>query len=650
MRLIKRLIVLAALCGSQLVCAQTPYFLRTEFRNANSNWIFGRTDNTNGDSALHLDFRTDPPTVSHKQLWLPLTRSGTRSATLTVSDPADGTLLFYTEGLHVRNRKQEIMPNGTGLKGDDYLLNGYYRLSMHQGFCAVPVPGSSTRYYLFNLTHAGTNTTPAKGKLYYSIVDMTMDNGYGDVDPSYKNIPLDTAAQSAFGEAIIAIPGDNCDVWLLTYDRGVVGYKAFHITDQGIHPIPVISPSVSGLGVSDMMQGKFALSSNRKMISMAYNFNAAIIGYPRRGCIIAKFDVATGSVFDEMIIESVEGGSCSAFSPDDTKLYLGSRRPGNGRLILSQYDISVYNPVVIAQSRYIIDSTGSYGDAIRRWGNQLITAGIGDNVALIQQPNRNRQACEFRKYFFSAVGVTSPDTVVYSMGLGNDVILPLPPQTYYRVRDTFECRIDADTGIWLTADPGGVNYVWENGQAGPDRKVTGPGSYWVNYMKGCHTFFDTFYVRESAYARPEILVDGVRLYVRNDYAGYQWFRDGALIGGATSFEYYVTKNAGYHVAVLTQEGCHDQSSVYTVTNLGMGDHPSSPEIRVYPNPSSHLVHIEAPGTITWRLLAVDGRVVRSGADRKKTLNVQDLAKGLYMLEVRDGDDGRLLKREKLLKE
>ena len=35
----------------------------------------------------------------------------------TVSDPATGELLFYTDGITVWNRLHEVMPNGTGLFG-----------------------------------------------------------------------------------------------------------------------------------------------------------------------------------------------------------------------------------------------------------------------------------------------------------------------------------------------------------------------------------------------------------------------------------------------------------------------------------------------------------------------------------------------------
>ncbi len=636
--------------------AQTPYYMRPEFRNANSNWIFGRSMSPPAppgspaspveDSAQHINFNTTPPTISRKLFWVPLARPGTRQATVTVSDRENGNLLFYTEGLHVYNRKQEIMPNGSGLLGDNHIMEGrYYRLGMHQGFCAVPVFDNRDRYYLFNLTHAGTNTIPAPSKLYYNIVDMSLDGGYGDV---YKNIPLDTFQQTMFGEAIAAIPGDNCDVWLLLYDRGIMGYKAFHITDQGINPVPVISSSITGLRIFDMMQGRLAFSPDRKMIAMAYNYNAAIIGYPIRGGVVAKFDVATGLVSDEILIETDEGGSAAAFSPDNSKLYFASRTPVNGRLRLSQYDLSDYNVAAIRQSRYILDSTTGNYDDIRRRDDRLLVAGIGDRIGVIMHPDRKGAACDLRHNYFAVAGIVTNDTTINTMSLGNDVVFPLPPATFQvKALDTFICRVDKNTGLLLQAAQGGVDYVWDNGQTVTSRNVTGQGTYWVRYDKGCNTYVDTFTIRESAYPPPVIMVDGNRLYTSDDYELYQWFRNDTLIGNSNSYEFIAEHNANYHVVVRHKDGCTEHSGKYIVNNLSITDADVT-AISVYPNPASDMVYIQAPGSVRWLLRTIDGRLLLQSAVTT-SLSLKEVPRGVYMLEVWNENDSSPLKVVRLIK-
>ncbi len=646
-------LVVFIMCSVGRAEAQMPYYMRSDFRNANSNWIFGRSMPPPGspaspvrDSAQHINFNTTPPTVSRKLFWVPLARPGTRQATVTVSDREDGHLLFYTEGIHVYNRKQEIMPNGSGLLGDDYRIDGpYYRLGMHQGFCAVPDFVNRDRYYLFNLTHAGTNTIPARSKLYYNIVDMSLDGGYGDV---YKNIPLDTFQQTMFGEAITAIPGDNCDVWVLLYDRGILAYKAFHITDQGIHPAPVISPSITGLSINDMMQGRLVFSPDRKMIAMGYNYNGAIIGYPIRGGLVARFDPATGIVSDEILVETYEGGSAVAFSPDNSKLYLSSRTP-NGRLRLWQFDLSDYNVFSIRQSKYPVDTVMGIYDDIRRRDDKLIVAGIGDRVGVIMQPDLKGAACDFRDNYFSIAGIVTNDTFIETMSLGNDVIFPLPPQTFEaNVLDTFICRVDKNTGLSLHAAAGGVDYEWNNGQAGTTRNVTVGGTYWVRYGKGCNTYIDTFRIRESAYPPPVVMVDGNRIYTGDDYDLYQWFRNDTLIGNANGFEFIAEHNADYRVVVRHKDGCTESSAPYTVNNLSVADVYGA-VINVYPNPVKDVVYIQSPVKIKWTLRTIDGRLVM-GSAATTSISMKELPQGLYMLEIWDQDNRYPLKKIKLVKE
>src|SRR4030095_14737495 len=73
-----------------------------------------------------------------------------------------GNLLFYTDGITVRNSNHAIMPNGTGLTGNS--------TSTHSAII-LPMPGSPGMYYIFTTFY----------DFSYSIVDMSLNNGLGDV-------------------------------------------------------------------------------------------------------------------------------------------------------------------------------------------------------------------------------------------------------------------------------------------------------------------------------------------------------------------------------------------------------------------------------------------------------------------------------------
>jgi len=85
-----------------------------------------------------------------------------------------GTLLFYTDGINIWNRDHQIMPNGTGLLGDS---------SSTQSGIIVPVPGSSTLYYVFTVDKLAN-----PNGLKYNIVDMSLEDGKGDV--TIKNVSV----------------------------------------------------------------------------------------------------------------------------------------------------------------------------------------------------------------------------------------------------------------------------------------------------------------------------------------------------------------------------------------------------------------------------------------------------------------------------
>lgn len=114
-----------------------------------------------------INFNTTPATI------LTDGQTYTREGVATICDGSTGDLLFYTEGSTVWNAKHQVMPNGTGLRGDP---------SSVQSAIVVPFPGHPGQYYLF--------TTMTDKGLHYSLLDMALDNGSGDIIPATKNTML----------------------------------------------------------------------------------------------------------------------------------------------------------------------------------------------------------------------------------------------------------------------------------------------------------------------------------------------------------------------------------------------------------------------------------------------------------------------------
>ena len=113
----------------------------------------------------------------------------------TISDAA-GNLLFYTNGISIWNRNYVTMPNGTGLLGNT---------SSTQSAIIVQQPNNNNIFYVFTVAGAAS--------LCYSVVDMTLNAGLGDVT-AVKNVAL----CSPVTEKVTAIKHcNNNDIWVITH-------------------------------------------------------------------------------------------------------------------------------------------------------------------------------------------------------------------------------------------------------------------------------------------------------------------------------------------------------------------------------------------------------------------------------------------------
>jgi hypothetical protein len=90
---------------------------------------------------------------------------------ITVSDSL-GNLLFFSSTQYVRDRHNNIMPGSTTL-----LLSGYQLILSIQSLV------DDSLYYLFTL---GLEHFPDTRGLFYSVIDMRLRGGFGDIVPVLK--------------------------------------------------------------------------------------------------------------------------------------------------------------------------------------------------------------------------------------------------------------------------------------------------------------------------------------------------------------------------------------------------------------------------------------------------------------------------------
>ncbi len=230
----------------------------------------------------------------------------------SIADPVTGNLLFYTNGVTVWNAQNDVMPNGSGL------LGGSIELSSTTAAVIVPRPGNDQQFYIFCIDEQfGSNG------LTYSLLDMSLDNGLGDIVNTEKNISLyDTTS-----EKLQYVPNANSDgYWVVTHGSSNPIFIAFEVTSSGVN----LSPVISNAGLSH--------GNGSGYMKINGEFNKIVQGNLFEG-VIEMFDFDNNSgIVTEDVSWNFNFGTPQVygveFSPNSSLIYVTNFQS------LIQYDIS----------------------------------------------------------------------------------------------------------------------------------------------------------------------------------------------------------------------------------------------------------------------------------------------------------------------
>jgi gliding motility-associated-like protein len=436
----------------------------------NSNWHFGQK--------MGINFNVSPPQLFESNI-------RTTEGCSAVSD-ASGNLLFYTMGARIWDRNGNEMPNATGLLGNGpiQLGTGVPVGSSAYGVVIIPNPGNANQYYVFS----GDAIESATYNLYYSLVDMTLNGGMGDVVPTVKNVLLMTNVY----EYLSSTWGGDCkSYWLLARTSAIMvrEFYAFKIDENGVSTTPVITvPPQMTLSAQPHTcfapDGVTMVSSGQKLI-------------------LSKFNNLTGEVYDFVGIDGAEMGPV-AFSPDATKVYIAANNWG-----VKQYDLSLMpNTVAVAASVITVDSnhnsSGSlyYNDV--RLGpdgriyiikNNFTSSGFSISVSAINNPNVAGTGCNFiPEAFTMPPSWLPPPPLDFYFCLGNPVAVhPTADTVYHPAKDTLVCSSNA---LQLeSSDEDATIFEWSTGATTATINVNQDGLYWVKGTNNCSITTDTFKVQ-----------------------------------------------------------------------------------------------------------------------------------------------------------
>jgi gliding motility-associated-like protein len=413
-------------------------------------WAFG----TNAG----IDFNTTPPQAI-------TTAISTSEGSASVCDSL-GHLLFYTDGTSVYDHNNNVMPNGADLPDVGMNITN----STTQGTLIVPKPGSTHQYYVFSMGKFEAETQGYLGKLYYSLIDMNLNNGLGDAVAGSKGILMD----SFLTEHMTAVSGNSCNIWLLVISRSLNVFKAYNIDFNGIDFTPVLSnriPPPAG-AYADGKIGTIDIATDRSKIAVTQS-----------NLYVYDFDADSGKLKNPFLLHDGYGYYGVCFSPDNSKLYAGIEYPNT----INQFDLSSGDSATMVNSRTLIASGTVFSGAIKRGpdGKVYYCSRANDSaLCVIKLPNLAGAACQNVTSGFPLASGTNA-----LFGLPNLAMIANKRKIHHAEIDTAFCY---QPFLLSASNLTGVNYLWENGSTDSVRLVNGPGNYRLTYLVNSPCMYDEY--------------------------------------------------------------------------------------------------------------------------------------------------------------
>lgn len=368
-------------------------------------WYFG--------NYAGLDFNSGSPIA------LTNGKLNTAEGCTTISDK-NGNLLFYTDGSIVYDKSHQVMPNGYGLLGHN---------SSTQSAIIVPHPSNLNLYYIFTVDQPNPKNVddnllndedPPNNGLNYTLVDLRLNNGLGDISVKEKNIHLITynpgdSEEIKFkcSEKITAVQhGDGTSFWVITHFKNT--FYSFKISTSGVDKKPIqttTSLNVSTGGYISNAIGYLKTSPNGKKIAMANTSFKATDELGPKGEIrrntgnvwLFDFDAATGKISNGFSIVSGINPYGVEFSAKSKKLYVTTNLFRNDDVslgsLLIQFDLKSAN--IIGSKTTINSSTNVAGALQLALDEKIYRSGYpsgndsSDKLSVINNPELDGSNCNY---------------------------------------------------------------------------------------------------------------------------------------------------------------------------------------------------------------------------------------------------------------
>ena len=375
----KKILLCLFVCSNALLVAQDK---------RDYQWIFGKTSPTPDIDGTLLNFNTSPVSVTT------MLKHTDIDVTNTSMCSKSGELLFYSTGCQIFNAQHQLLANGDSI-ASGYVLNDFCNddSPLPQGALILPLPGSDSIYYHFNLDLESAYTSQqgfplAPLHLFYSIVSYREGAGNGAVTIKKSVAVADTLTRGG----IQAVKhGNGRDWWVIVPKSQSNCYHRLLLSPSGLSDAGI---QCLGWEWSDAdAQGQCTFSPDgKKYLRIA----------SQDGLLIYDFDRCSGSL----------SAPVEVLFPDEEFYFAGVAVSPNNRFVYAttrnrayQFDLFASN---VQDSRVLIAEKDSFMDPFqnRFFLAQLAPDGkiyIGGSgtynyLHIIHSPDSLGAACEMQKH------------------------------------------------------------------------------------------------------------------------------------------------------------------------------------------------------------------------------------------------------------
>lgn len=510
----------------------------------NTIWYFG--------NGAGVDFATTPPTPLLGPI---ITQEGTAS----VCDASTGAFLFATDGKTIFDRNLSPMPNGTGLEG------GW---SSTQSALIIPKPRDSGKFYVFTAGDLSNGTLNDPG-LHYTIVDMALNGGLGDVSTT-KNVELlDSCAEKL--HATLHCDGES--YWVVAHHAKRPRFYMYLVTPLGVQP-----PIVCDVGMQYTTPARFE-GGNYGLGMLKFSASGTMLAMANphsKLCEVFNVDLRRGSISNPRLVDTASAFYGLSFSPNERILYVTTWNE------VLQYDLST---APINSSRSVLGTINSFTDSSFCGGIQRGPDGsiyIADSTRLqpIPRPDSFGAACGYLTT--TPVVLRSPTSAM--IGLPNIIdgqYLPKPIAMCPRADFTCDAVVcsgetmsfinysSTSSTVWTWHFPTGIPSTY-NGRTPPAITFTTPGVTKVMLIASNAIGFDTIEVEIRVAALPTAEAGADVAFCAKDVqrlrasgcVRYAW-EPASQVSDAASDNPTITatQTTTYYVTGWNEDGCSDIDTV-----------------------------------------------------------------------------------------